>query len=83
MIKSSGGIVIDASIRRAFTVFVERFGDFKPREHNLLGAEIAETRFEPHAGGHIYGRAVDGASAAGRASSPTNPPERRPIADAS
>ena len=27
-----------APIERAFTVFTERFGDFKPPEHNLLGA---------------------------------------------
>ncbi len=53
-------ILVDAPIDRAFAVFVGRFGDFKPREHNLLGAEIAETRFEPHVGGHIYDRAVDG-----------------------
>ena len=41
-------------------MFTERFGDFKPREHNLLAAPIAETVFEPHVGGHIYDRAVDG-----------------------
>jgi len=27
-------------------VFTERFGDFKPPEHNLLGTAIAETVFE-------------------------------------
>jgi uncharacterized protein YndB with AHSA1/START domain len=53
-------IVVDTSIERAFATFVERFGDFKPPEHNLLGAEIAETRFEPRVGGHIYDRATDG-----------------------
>ena len=53
-------IVVDASIDRAFAVFVEQFGDFKPPEHNLLGAEIVETRFEPKVGGHIYDRAADG-----------------------
>ena len=53
-------VVVDAPIERAFTAFVERFGDFKPKEHNLLGAPIAETRFEPHVGGHIYDRAEDG-----------------------
>ena len=37
-------------------VFTERFGDFKPPEHNLLGAPIAETVFEPRVGGHIYDR---------------------------
>jgi len=53
-------IVVDASIDKAFAAFVERFGDFKPPEHNLLGAEITETRFEPKVGGHIYDRAADG-----------------------
>jgi len=53
-------IVVAAPIERAFTVFTERFGDFKPPEHNLLGAAIAETVFETKVGGHIYDRAVDG-----------------------
>jgi uncharacterized protein YndB with AHSA1/START domain len=53
-------IVVDVSIDRAFAAFVERFGDFKPPEHNLLGAEITETRFEPAVGGCIYDRAADG-----------------------
>ena len=29
-------VVVNAPIERAFAVFVERFGDFKPRQHNLL-----------------------------------------------
>jgi uncharacterized protein YndB with AHSA1/START domain len=53
-------IVVDAPIERAFRVFTEDFGSFKPPEHNLLGAEIAETVFEPHEGGHLYDRGVDG-----------------------
>jgi uncharacterized protein YndB with AHSA1/START domain len=53
-------IIVDAPIEQAFTVFTERFGDFKPREHNLLGVPIAETVFEPRVGGHIYDRATDG-----------------------
>ena len=53
-------VVVDAPIADAFAVFVERFGDFKPKEHNLLGADIVETRFEPRVGGHIYDRAADG-----------------------
>ena len=53
-------VVVDTPIERAFSVFTGRFGDFKPPEHNLLGAPIAETRFEPHVGGHIYDRAEDG-----------------------
>jgi uncharacterized protein YndB with AHSA1/START domain len=53
-------VVVDAPIERAFTVFTERFGDFKPPEHNLLGAPITETAFEPRVGGHIVDRAEDG-----------------------
>ena len=53
-------IVVDAPIERAFSVFTDRFGDFKPAEHNLLPAPIAETVFEPRVGGHIYDRAADG-----------------------
>jgi uncharacterized protein YndB with AHSA1/START domain len=53
-------IIVDATIEKAFTVFTEQFGDFKPREHNLLAAPIAETVFEPRVGGHIYDRATDG-----------------------
>jgi uncharacterized protein YndB with AHSA1/START domain len=53
-------VVVEATRERAFKVFTERFGDFKPPEHNLLQSPIAETVFEPHVGGHIYDRAVDG-----------------------
>src|SRR5450755_1520856 len=53
-------IVVEAPIDRAFAVFTGRFGDFKPPEHNLLGAPIGETVFEPRVGGNIIDRAVDG-----------------------
>ena len=53
-------IVVEAPIEQAFTVFTERFGDFKPPEHNILGVAIAETVFEPKVGGHIDDRGVDG-----------------------
>jgi uncharacterized protein YndB with AHSA1/START domain len=53
-------VVVQAPIERAFTVFTERFGDFKPPEHNLLGVAIAETVFEPKVGGNIYDRGIDG-----------------------
>ena len=36
-------IVVEAPIEQAFAVFTERFGDFKPPEHNLLRVPIAET----------------------------------------
>ncbi|MCQ9166007.1 MULTISPECIES: SRPBCC family protein [unclassified Arthrobacter] len=53
-------VVVEAPVERAFAVFTGRFGDFKPAEHNLLHAPIAETVFEPKVGGYIYDRAVDG-----------------------
>jgi uncharacterized protein YndB with AHSA1/START domain len=53
-------VVVDAPIERAFATFTERFGDFKPPEHNLLGVPIAETVFEQRVGGHICDRGVDG-----------------------
>jgi uncharacterized protein YndB with AHSA1/START domain len=53
-------VVVNAPLERAFAVFTQRFGDFKPREHNLLAVPIADTVFEPRVGGHIYDRGVDG-----------------------
>jgi len=53
-------IVVDAPIERAFRVFTEDFGRFKPPEHNMLGLDIAETVFEPHVGGYLYDRGTDG-----------------------
>jgi len=53
-------IVVDAPIERAFQVFTSDFGSIKPREHNLLQVEIAETVLEPRVGGYIYDRGVDG-----------------------
>ena len=53
-------IVVEAPIDRALRVFTEDFGSFKPREHNMLAVDIAETVFEPREGGHVYDRGVDG-----------------------
>jgi uncharacterized protein YndB with AHSA1/START domain len=53
-------IVVEAPIERAFRVFTEDFGRVKPREHNMLSVEIAETVFEAHAGGRVFDRGVDG-----------------------
>jgi uncharacterized protein YndB with AHSA1/START domain len=53
-------IVVEAPQEKAFTTFVEDFGAIKPKEHNLLRADIAESVFEPRVGGNIYDRAVDG-----------------------
>lgn len=53
-------ITVEAPIDRAFRVFTERFGDFKPPEHNMLQTPIAETVFESRVGGQIFDRGVDG-----------------------
>ena len=53
-------VVVQAPIERAFRTFTNEFDRIKPREHNMLGVEIAETVFEPRVGGHVYDRGVDG-----------------------
>jgi uncharacterized protein YndB with AHSA1/START domain len=53
-------IVVDAPVERAFRVFTEQFDKIKPREHNLLSVDIAETVLETRVGGSIYDRGVDG-----------------------
>ena len=53
-------IVVEAPVERAFRAFTERFDQIKPREHNMLGADIAESVFEPRVGGRVYDRGVDG-----------------------
>jgi uncharacterized protein YndB with AHSA1/START domain len=53
-------IVVEAPIEVAFEVFTERFDLVKPRDHSLLGVEIAESVFERHVGGCLYDRGVDG-----------------------
>jgi uncharacterized protein YndB with AHSA1/START domain len=53
-------VVVEVPIERAFSVFTEQFDSIKPREHNMLAVEIAETVFERREGGRIYDRGVDG-----------------------
>jgi uncharacterized protein YndB with AHSA1/START domain len=53
-------VVVEASQERAFRVFTEEFDRIKPRDHNMLAVDIAESVFEPRAGGHVYDRGVDG-----------------------
>jgi uncharacterized protein YndB with AHSA1/START domain len=69
-------IVVEASIERAFSVFTEGFGSFKPPEHNLLGVDIAETIFEPRVGGYLYDRGVDGSECRWARVLAYDPPER-------
>jgi uncharacterized protein YndB with AHSA1/START domain len=53
-------IVVEVPIEQAFSVFTEDFDNIKPRDHNMLAVEIAETVFEAREGGRIYDRGVDG-----------------------
>src|ERR671932_647187 len=69
-------VLVDAPLAQAFTVFTERFGNFKPPEHNLLAVPIAETVFEPRVGGHIYDRAEDGSECRWARILAFDPPER-------
>ena len=69
-------ITVEAPIERAFAVFVEDFDRIKPREHNMLGVDIAESVFEPRAGGSIYDRGVDGSECRWARVLAYEPPER-------
>src|ERR1700750_2202396 len=53
-------VTVDAPVERAFAVFTEDFGRFKPREHNLLSVEIRESVFEAREGGRVFDRGVNG-----------------------
>jgi uncharacterized protein YndB with AHSA1/START domain len=69
-------IVVDAAQDRAFTLFTEQFDKIKPREHNMLGVDIAESVFEPQAGGRVYDRGVDGSECQWARVLTYEPPER-------
>jgi uncharacterized protein YndB with AHSA1/START domain len=53
-------VVVDAPQDRAFRVFTEQFDMIKPREHNMLEVDIADSVFEPREGGRVYDRGIDG-----------------------
>jgi uncharacterized protein YndB with AHSA1/START domain len=69
-------IVVDASIERAFQVFTQDFDRIKPKDHNMLAVDIAESVFEPRVGGHIYDRGVDGSECRWARVLAYDPPER-------
>jgi uncharacterized protein YndB with AHSA1/START domain len=70
------GVVVAAPIERAFRVFTEDFDRIKPREHNLLEVDVAESVFEPRAGGRVYDRGVDGTECQWARVLAYEPPER-------
>jgi uncharacterized protein YndB with AHSA1/START domain len=53
-------VVVNAPVERAFQLFTDRFDQIKPREHNMLGVDIAASVFEPRVGGRVYDRGADG-----------------------
>jgi len=69
-------IIVEVPVERAFRVFTEQFDEIKPREHNMLGADIAESVFEPREGGRIYDRGVDGSECQWARVLAYEPPER-------
>jgi uncharacterized protein YndB with AHSA1/START domain len=69
-------IVVEAPIERAFRVFSEGFDKIKPRDHNMLEVDIAESVFEPRAGGRVFDRGVDGTECQWARVIAYDPPER-------
>ena len=69
-------IVVEAPAERAFRVFTEQLDRIKPRDHNLLDAELEATVLEPRAGGRIYDRGVDGSECEWATVLAFEPPDR-------
>jgi uncharacterized protein YndB with AHSA1/START domain len=69
-------VFVEAPIERAFRVFTKQFDKIKPREHNMLAVDIAESVFEPRAGGRVYDRGVDGSECQWARVLAYEPPER-------
>jgi uncharacterized protein YndB with AHSA1/START domain len=53
-------ITVEAPIERAFSVFTEGMATWWSPDHHILDGELEAMVFEPHVGGHIYDRTVDG-----------------------
>lgn len=73
-------VTVEASQAEAFRVFTEDFDAIKPREHNMLAVDIAETVLERRAGGDVYDRGVDGSVCRWGRVLAFEPPERLVIA---
>jgi uncharacterized protein YndB with AHSA1/START domain len=69
-------VVVNAPIDRAFAIFTEQMDRIKPREHNMLAADIEATVFEPRAGGRIYDRGADGSECEWASVLAYEPPDR-------
>ncbi|HEY4398697.1 MAG TPA: SRPBCC family protein [Acidimicrobiia bacterium] len=69
-------IVVDAPIERAFSVFTDGIASWWPPEHHILQSDLAEMVFEPHVGGHVYDRGVDGSECRWARVLAYDPPDR-------
>jgi uncharacterized protein YndB with AHSA1/START domain len=69
-------IVVEVPVDRAFRVWTEEFDRIKPRDHSLLEVDLAESVFEPRAGGRVYDRGVDGSECQWARVLAYEPPER-------
>jgi uncharacterized protein YndB with AHSA1/START domain len=69
-------VVVNAPIDRAFAIFTQQMDRIKPREHNMLAADIEATVFEPRAGGRIYDRGADGSECEWASVLAYEPPDR-------
>jgi uncharacterized protein YndB with AHSA1/START domain len=67
---------VEVPIDRAFRVFTEDFDRIKPRDHNMLQVDVAESVFEPRAGGRVYDRGVDGSECQWARVLACEPPDR-------
>jgi uncharacterized protein YndB with AHSA1/START domain len=56
----STAVDVNAPIERAFHVFTAEIGSWWDEDKHLLGAPLAAMVFEPHVGGNIVDRGVDG-----------------------
>ena len=69
-------VVVEAPRERAFRVFTAELGSWWPEGHHILEGELAETVFEPHVGGAILDRGVDGGECRWATVLAYEPPER-------
>jgi len=69
-------VLVDAPPERAFHVFTQDIASWWPADQHILEGELAEMVFDPHVGGHIRDRSVDGAECRWARVLAYDPPER-------
>lgn len=69
-------VAVEAPLQRAFDVFTQDMMSWWPPDHHMLQGELAEMVLEPHVGGRIYDRGVDGSECTWARVLAYEPPER-------